>query len=64
MILLVFQRGNANGIAISDQCRATIAELSKGFPAGLKCSFDFDSTQFVRAGIKDVVGRFPSVVMW
>ncbi len=55
IILVVFQQNNANGLAISKECRRIVHEKEKDFPPGLTAGFQYDSTTFVREGIKDVV---------
>jgi len=55
VMLVIFQLNDANGIAISEHCRKIIAEKQPDFPPGLYAGFQYDSTNFVRAGIKDVI---------
>ncbi len=51
----IFQAPGSNAIQISDNVRATMAELSKNFPQGLTYSIVYDPTVFVRDSIKAVV---------
>ncbi len=53
--LPIFQLPGANAIHISDQVRATMAELKKDFPEGVEYSIAYDPTVFVRDSIKAVV---------
>lgn len=53
--LPVFQAPGSNSIQISDNVRATMAELSKDFPEGLEYSIVYDPTIFVRGSIKAVI---------
>jgi multidrug efflux pump len=51
----VFQAPGSNAIEISNQVRATMAELKKNFPEGLDYSIVYDPTVFVRGSIEAVV---------
>jgi multidrug efflux pump len=51
----VFQAPNSNAIAISDNVRATMAELKKNMPEGMDYQIVYDPTQFVRSSIEAVV---------
>jgi len=51
----VFQAPASNAIAISDNVRATMAELKKNMPEGVDFEVIYDPTQFVRASIEAVV---------
>jgi multidrug efflux pump len=51
----VFQAPASNAIAISDNVRATMAELKKNMPEGVDYEVIYDPTQFVRASIEAVV---------
>ncbi|WP_028311540.1 efflux RND transporter permease subunit [Derxia gummosa] len=51
----IFQAPGSNAISISDNVRATMAELRKTMPEGIDYSIVYDPTQFVRASIKSVV---------
>nr|WP_286049630.1 efflux RND transporter permease subunit [Rheinheimera sp. KL1] len=53
--LPIFQASGSNAIQISDDVRATMAELSKGFPEGLTYDIVYDPTVFVRGSIEAVV---------
>ena len=53
--LPIFQLPGANAIHISDQVRATMAELKKDFPEGVEYSIAYDPTVFVRDSIKAVI---------
>src|SRR5499426_1191347 len=50
----VFQAPASNAIAISDNVRATMAELKKNMPEGVDYEVIYDPTQFVRASIEAV----------
>ena len=63
VMLLVYQQSDANGIAISDACRAAIAELSQSFPPDLACGFQYDSTEFIRASVRDVAVTLATAVV-
>jgi multidrug efflux pump len=51
----IFQAPGSNAIQISDQVRATMAELKKNFPEGIDYSIVYDPTIFVRGSIRAVV---------
>ena len=51
----IFQASGSNAIQISDDVRATMAELAKGFPEGLTYDIVYDPTVFVRGSIEAVV---------
>jgi len=51
----IFQAPGSNAIQISDNVRATMAELKKNFPEGLDYSIVYDPTVFVRDSITAVV---------
>lgn len=55
VMLVVYQLSDANGLAISDACRATMEKMSKFFPSGLEYGIKYDSTSFIRVSIHDVV---------
>jgi multidrug efflux pump len=51
----VFQAPGSNAIEISNQVRATMAELARSMPEGVTYDIVYDPTQFVRASIESVV---------
>ncbi|MEM1111924.1 MAG: multidrug efflux RND transporter permease subunit [Pseudomonadota bacterium] len=51
----IFQAPGSNAIEVSDQVRATMAELSEVFPEGVEYSIVYDPTVFVRESIQAVV---------
>ncbi|RAI63054.1 multidrug efflux RND transporter permease subunit [Pseudomonas fluorescens] len=51
----IFQRPGSNAIDVSDQVRAKMAELKKGFPEGMDYEIVYDPTIFVRSSIEAVV---------
>ncbi|SEL84135.1 multidrug efflux pump [Roseateles sp. YR242] len=51
----IFQAPGSNAIEISDNVRATMAELKKSMPEGVNYEIVYDPTQFVRASIESVV---------
>ena len=51
----IFQAPGSNAIAISDNVRATMAEIKKTMPEGVDYQIVYDPTQFVRASIEAVV---------
>lgn len=53
--LPIFQAPGSNAIQISDNVRATMAELKQAFPEGVDFSIVYDPTVFVRGSIEAVV---------
>ena len=51
----IFQAPGSNAIQISDDVRATMAELSESFPEGVEYSVVYDPTIFVRGSIEAVI---------
>jgi multidrug efflux pump len=51
----IFAAPGSNAIQISDNVRATMAEIKKNMPEGMDYSIVYDPTQFVRASIEAVV---------
>jgi multidrug efflux pump len=51
----IFAAPNANALSISDNVRATMADIKKAMPQGVEYEIVYDPTQFVRASIKSVV---------
>ncbi|MDO9126878.1 MAG: efflux RND transporter permease subunit, partial [Parvibaculum sp.] len=51
----IFQTPGSNAIRISDNVRATMAELKENMPEGVDYEIVYDPTQFVRASIKAVI---------
>ncbi len=59
----IFAAPGSNAIDISDQVRATMAELQKSMPEGVEYSIVYDPTQFVRASIESVVHTLLEAVL-
>ncbi len=51
----VLQAQNANALDVATRVRATLADLSKTFPAGVSYAIPFDATLFVHESIKEVL---------
>ena len=51
----IFLQPGANSLDAMDGVRKTMAQLAKNFPAGLHYDIPFDTTDFVRISIKEVV---------
>ncbi|HUL56712.1 MAG TPA: efflux RND transporter permease subunit, partial [Usitatibacter sp.] len=62
-LIAIYQQPGANAIQVSREVRATLAELSKEFPAGLKYEVALDTTLFVQASINEVVHTFFEAVV-
>ncbi|MEQ5808734.1 multidrug efflux RND transporter permease subunit [Alteromonas sp. NFXS44] len=61
--LPIFQAPGSNAIQISDDVRATMADLSEAFPEGLDYDIVYDPTVFVRGSIKAVVNTLFEAVL-
>jgi multidrug efflux pump len=59
----IFAAPNSNAIQISDNVRATMAEIKKSMPEGVDYQIVYDPTQFVRASIKSVVHTLLEAVL-
>ncbi|PWK92587.1 efflux RND transporter permease subunit [Fulvimonas soli] len=60
----IFARPGSNAIQISDEVRATMAELKKDFPQGVDYRIVYDPTVFVRGSIHAVVHTlFEAIVL-
>ncbi|CAM5201723.1 Efflux pump membrane transporter OS=Castellaniella defragrans OX=75697 GN=HNR28_002359 PE=3 SV=1 [Castellaniella defragrans] len=53
--MAIMQSPGANALAVSDQVRAAMNELSADFPSSIKSSIVYDPTQFVRSSIEAVI---------
>ncbi len=62
-LIAVYQQPGANAIDVSKEVRATLAELSKSFPDGLKYDIALDTTMFVQASIREVTRTFFEAVV-
>ena len=62
-LIAVYQQPGANAIDVSKQVRATLTELSKSFPDGLRYEVGLDTTKFVQASINEVVRTFFEAVL-
>jgi multidrug efflux pump subunit AcrB len=54
-MLVIYQYNDGNGMEIARQCKETMKQLSRKFPAGMAYSFTYDTTLFVKASIKEMV---------
>ncbi len=50
----IYQLPGANALDVATQVTATITELSKKFPRGIKVDYPLDTTKFVDASIREV----------
>ena len=62
-LIAVYQQPGSNAIDVSKQVRATLADLSKTFPPGLKYEVALDTTKFVQASIDEVIKTFFEAVV-
>jgi hydrophobe/amphiphile efflux-1 (HAE1) family protein len=59
----VFQAPGSNALQLSSEVRATMAQLSKDFPQGMKYTIVYDPTVFVRQSIEAVVHTLLEAVL-
>src|SRR4029077_5687301 len=52
--LSVFQLPGSNALAVSQNVRATMKELSRSFPDGLSYQIVYDTTPFIRESVNEV----------
>jgi multidrug efflux pump len=57
-MMAVYQQPGANALDVSNQVKATLAEMKKEFPEGIEYKVVMDTTNFTRASISDVVHTF------
>jgi multidrug efflux pump len=57
-MLAVYQQPGANALQVSNQVKATLAQMKKEFPEGIEYKIVMDTTNFTRASISDVVHTF------
>ncbi|NLP60791.1 efflux RND transporter permease subunit [Paraburkholderia sacchari] len=62
-LLAVYQQPGANALQVSKQVRATLAQLQKSFPPGLKYEIALDTTEFVHESIDEVVKTLRDAVI-
>ena len=62
-LILVYQQPGANALDVANQVYATMENLSKSFPDGLKYEMALDTTKFVKASIDEVVHTFFEAVV-
>ncbi len=53
--IAVYQQPGSNAMEVSRAIRALMADLKKNFPEGIDYTISLDTTQFVRASIREVV---------
>jgi len=51
----IFLQPGANALGVAEEVNRTVAELAKGFPAGLERAAVYDTTRFVEVSIREVV---------
>ena len=53
--LAIFKLSNANALEVINKVNAEMEKLSKGFPPGMKYTLGYDSTNFIRVTMKEIV---------
>lgn len=54
-VIAIYQLPDANAVEVADNIRQRVEELSERFPEGLRAEILYDTTDFVRASIAEVV---------
>jgi multidrug efflux pump len=62
-MMAVYQQPGANALDVSNQVKATLAQMKKEFPEGIEYKVVMDTTNFTRASISDVVHTFFEAVL-
>jgi multidrug efflux pump len=62
-MMAVYQQPGANALDVSNQVKATLAQMKKEFPEGIEYKVVMDTTNFTRASIHDVVKTFFEAVI-
>ncbi|MBN3807940.1 multidrug efflux RND transporter permease subunit [Paraburkholderia sp. Ac-20347] len=62
-LIAVYQQPGANALQVAKQVRATLEQLKKNFPPGLKYEVALDTTEFVRESIGEVVHTLRDAVI-
>jgi HAE1 family hydrophobic/amphiphilic exporter-1 len=63
-VIAIYQQPGSNALAVADQIRATMAELSADFPADIEYQVSLDTTLAVREGISEIISTlFEAVVL-
>lgn len=55
VLLAIYQEYGANALDVAQSIRTSMEKLSKRFPEGLSYSIPYDTTEFIRMSIKEVV---------
>lgn len=62
-LIAVYQQPGANALDVSNAVTKTLQEMKKSFPDGIDYAVAMDSTNFVRASIKEVIITFFEAVV-
>ncbi|CAG9232384.1 Efflux pump membrane transporter BepE [Paraburkholderia tropica] len=62
-LIAVYQQPGANALQVAKQVRATLEQLKKNFPPGLKYEVALDTTEFVHESIGEVVHTLRDAVI-
>jgi hydrophobe/amphiphile efflux-1 (HAE1) family protein len=63
MALGVFQRPGSNALATAKAVSATMDELSKGFPSGIKHTIVYNPTQFIQESVNAVIETIGEAIL-
>ncbi|MEN6625800.1 MAG: multidrug efflux RND transporter permease subunit [Candidatus Sumerlaeia bacterium] len=62
-ILLVYQLPGANAIQVANQIKSFLNESKKNFPEGMDYVIAYDSTDFVKESIREVIKTFEEAIV-
>ncbi len=63
VVLAVLQTPGANALEVANNIKATMAELSKGFPKGLEYRIVYNPTEFIQRSIDELVRTIYEAVL-
>ncbi|UEM21054.1 multidrug efflux RND transporter permease subunit [Skermanella mucosa] len=62
--LLIFQRPGSNALETAERLKATMAELSRSFPEGLRYDIVYNPTEFIAESVNEVIKTiFEAVIL-
>ena len=61
--LVIYQQPDANAMSVADDAKAMMAELAENLPDGIEYTIAFDTTDFIRESIKEVVNTLFQAVL-
>ncbi|WP_100639903.1 efflux RND transporter permease subunit [Marinobacter salexigens] len=53
--IVIYQRSDANALGVAERVKETVEELAQGFPDGVSHTIEFDSTEYIRQSVREVI---------